>query len=100
MPEDPVADALDRIAEQWDNDDPEVLVFRDDEGVNPTVADVDGDLRLLSMNLVQARAIGEDDVRAGWDRYGKPDIVSLSTQSHRFGKRHFEDVADLEGSTA
>lgn len=98
MSDDAVADALDRIAGQWDSDDPEVLIFRDKEGMQPTIADVDGDLRLLSSALVQARQIDIEDVRAGWDRHGEPDIVPLSTQSFRFEKRHFEDVADLEGS--
>lgn len=76
-------------------DDPNVLVFHCD--MDPCVAKVGDELRLLSSALVQARRIDEDEVRIGFDRHGEPDVVPISTQSYRLDASAFEDVADLSG---
>ncbi|QGN05871.1 hypothetical protein Hrd1104_00235 [Halorhabdus sp. CBA1104] len=91
---DAVAELLDKIADTWDQDDPRVLLFEDEN--RSCVADVDGELRLLSSGLVYARRLEETDVRVAADRHGIPEVVPLSAERHRFEKRHFEDVADVE----
>lgn len=93
---DEIDDLLEEIGGQWDQDDPDVLIFANED--RSCVADVDGDLRLLSFGLIQARTVGKDDIRVAVDRHGLPRVVPLSTQSHRFDKDDFEDVADLVGS--
>jgi hypothetical protein len=91
---DAIAELLEEIADTWDREDPRVLLFDDED--RSCVADVDGELRLLSSGLVYARRLEETDVRVAADRHGLPEVVPLSAERHRFEKRHFEDIADVE----
>jgi hypothetical protein len=93
--DDPVQNVLDELDRLDNSHDPTVAIFRRQE-FKPVVAKVGGDLRLLSSSLIYAREIEVEDVRVAWDRHGEPDLVSLSTQSHRFDASDFREVADLE----
>lgn len=79
-----------RIRGEWDEDDPDVLLLGG-EG-EPVVADVDGELRTLSSKLLYAYPTAPDDLEAAIDRRGEPDVVPLSSQSHRFDREAFETL--------
>jgi len=100
MPSETSADAVaEKLAAledlDGDVDDPTVLLQRGADDV-PCVARVGDDLRMLSSRVIYARPVTEVDVRVAWDTHGEPDLVALSTQSHRFDADDFREVAGCE----
>ncbi|MGM0399157.1 MAG: hypothetical protein ACQEQY_09220 [Halobacteriota archaeon] len=66
----------DRIADTWTDTDPLVLAF-EGEGM-PVVAEVDGELRYLSYNIVRPRRVDEDDLAKFIALRGEPRVLPLS----------------------
>lgn len=66
----------DRIADTWDDADPLVLAF-EGEGL-PVVAEVDGELRYLSYNVVRPRRVDDDDLAKFIAMRGPPRVIPLS----------------------
>lgn len=66
----------DRIADTWEEWDPLVLAF-EGEGM-PVVAEVDGELRYLSYNIVRPRRVGDDDLAKFIALRGEPRVLPLS----------------------
>jgi len=91
---DVVENLVDQIRDTWTSSDPLVLAFEDDES-NPIVADVDGELRVLSSALVYPREVDHEDVREALDRHGRPAVDHLSDHSDRFDREAFEDGQEL-----
>ncbi|MFW6265664.1 MAG: hypothetical protein ACOC2A_02695 [Halanaeroarchaeum sp.] len=69
-------DYRDRIADTWADADPLVLAFGG-EGM-PVVAEVDGELRYLSYNIVRPRRVGDDDLAKFIALRGEPRVLPLS----------------------
>lgn len=81
---------LEQISGTWDDAYPTVLSFNDPH--KTVVADVNGDLRMLSQTLLYAREIEPADVRAAVEEHGRPAILLFSRVSHRFQQEDFEDL--------
>jgi len=91
---DVVENLVDQIRGTWDDDDPLVMAFEDGES-NPVVADVDGELRVLSSSIVFPREVDHEDVREALDRHGRPSVDHLSEHSDRFDRGTFEDSQEI-----
>ena len=85
---------LEPIRDTWATSDPKVLAFEDGE-TNPVLADVDGELRVLSSNLVYPREVDLEDVREATERHGRPSVEHLSDHEARFDREAFEDDKEL-----
>lgn len=92
---DPVLEFLSELDRLDNSHDPTVAIFDGIDGT-PVVAKVGRGYRMLSSNIIYAREISIDDIRASWDEQGEPRSVALSTQTHRFDASDFAEVADLE----
>lgn len=66
----------DTIADTWKDADPLVLAFQG-EGM-PVVAEVDGELRYLSFNIVRPRRVDDDDLAKFIALRGEPRVLPLS----------------------
>lgn len=89
-----IDDRLERIRGTWNDDDPLVLAFQDDDAGDPVVADVDGELRFLSSRLIYPRETGEGELTDAVDRHGLPEVTPLSEHEDRFDAGDFEDLAE------
>ena len=82
---------LERIAGTWDDEDPLVLAFDHPESGEAVLADVDGDLRYLSSQLIYPAPADPEEFAEAVEIYGPPRVENLSTFSTRFDKSHFEE---------
>src|SRR6056297_1714205 len=87
---DTIDERIELIRDTWSDEDPKVLAFDAPEAGDPVVADVDGELRFLSEQLVLPAATDADEIRAAADEYGRPRVAPLSAFDERFGRAHFE----------